>query len=170
MRMRRVRVPSLRAGTVRLVGSEAHHLARVPRVRPGDPVVVFDGDGREADGRVEGTEADAVAIAFAEPRPASTEPPLDLDVAVALLKADKLPQVVRQATELGVARIRPFVSRRCDVPRLSPSKAERLRRVAAEAAKQSGRAQVPEIAEVVPFERMTWSGPAWIGAPDADRS
>jgi 16S rRNA (uracil1498-N3)-methyltransferase len=164
-----VRVRQLRQGSLRLVGPEAHHLARVLRVRPGDPVVAFDGAGREADGTVAAVDAQAVAIELGPTRTASVEAPVAIEAAVALLKGDKLAQVVRQLTELGVARVRPFVSGRCDVPRLSPAKADRLRRVAAEAAKQAGRARVPEIDEVVPFERLTWSGPAWIADPRAER-
>lgn len=170
MRVRRVHVPGLRAGTVRLLGAEAHHLARVLRIRPSDAVVGFDGDGAEADGRVEEVAGDEVTIRFEPLRAARSEAPLEIHVAVALLKGDKLGQVVRQATELGATRIRPFVSSRCDVPTLSPSKAARIGRIAEEAAKQSGRARVPEIDPVERFDRLAWTGPAWIADPTAARS
>lgn len=168
MRVRRVRVPALSEGPLRLTGAEAHHLARVLRVRIGDPVVGFDGAGREAEGAVLALDDQVVTIRFGPARAAEVEAPLEVDVAVALLKGDKLAQVVRQLTELGVARVRPIVSARCDVTRLSPAKADRLRRVAAEAAKQAGRARVPDIDEPVALERLRWSGPAWIADPNAE--
>jgi 16S rRNA (uracil1498-N3)-methyltransferase len=164
-----VRVRALQEGTLRLVGPEAHHLARVLRVRPGDPIIAFDGAGQEAEGTVASVDADAVMLALGPARTASVEAPVEVEVAVALLKGDKLAQVVRQLTELGVVRVRPIVTARCDVPRLSPAKADRLRRVAAEAAKQAGRALVPTIEEVVPLARLSWSGPAWVADPRARR-
>lgn len=169
MKTRRVRVPDLREGPLRLLGSEAHHLVRVLRMHEGDRVVGFDGAGHEADGRVAQVEDGVLEVVFSEVRSASNEPPLSLDVAIALLKGDKLAQVVRQATELGATRIRPFFASRCDVPRLSPAKATRLRRVAEEAAKQSGRARVPSVEDVERFEQMAWSGPAWLAEPMAER-
>ena len=169
MRVHRVRVRALGQGTLRLTGSEAHHLARVLRVRPGDPVVAFDGAGQEADGTVTAVDDQAVTLQVGPARTASVEAPVEVEAAVALLKGDKLAQVVRQLTELGVTRIRPIVAARCDVRRLSPAKADRLRRVAAEAAKQAGRARVPEVDEPVPLARLSWPGPAWIADPRAER-
>lgn len=168
MRVRRVRVDGLREGAVRLRGDEAHHLARVLRVRPGDPVQAFDGRGCEADGEVARVGDGAVELRLAAPTASAREAPLELVLVVALLKGDKLAQVVRQGTELGVARFALATSRRADVPRLSPAKEERLRRVAREAAKQSGRARVPAIDEPVPLPRLSWSGPAWVAHPDAE--
>jgi 16S rRNA (uracil1498-N3)-methyltransferase len=164
-----VRVRELHEGALRLTGPEAHHLARVLRVRPGDPVVAFDGAGQEADGTVTAVDDQAVEVALGPVRTTSVEAPIEVEAAVALLKGDKLAQVVRQLTELGVSRVRPIVTARCDVPRLSPAKADRLRRVAAEAAKQAGRARVPPIDEPVPLARLAWSGPAWIADPRAER-
>ncbi len=169
MRIRRVRLDELAAGTVRVRGDEAHHLARVLRVRPGDPVEAFDGRGREADGAVVAVDDAGVELRLEAPRSSSREAPLELVLAVALLKGDKLSRVVRQATELGAARIVPFVARRGEVLRLSPGKAERLRRVAAEAAKQCGRARVPAIDEALPLADLAWEGAAWVADPGAER-
>ena len=57
--------------------------------------------------------------------------------------------MVRQGTELGVARFLPLKTRRCDVKVLSDNKRARLQRVAKEAAKQSGRSVVPEVGEMM---------------------
>lgn len=168
MRRRRVRLAEVRAGRVRLAPEEAHHLGRVLRARPGDPVQAFDGAGHEAEGRVAYVEDGDVELELETPRASQREAPLSLTLAVALLKGDKLAQVTRQATELGAAALRPFVSDRCDVPRLSPGKLTRLRRVASEAAKQSGRARLPDVHDAVPLAQLAWEGACWVADPGAE--
>ncbi|MEX2502245.1 MAG: 16S rRNA (uracil(1498)-N(3))-methyltransferase, partial [Trueperaceae bacterium] len=159
----------LAPGRACLLGAEAHHLARVLRVRVGDPVQAFDGRGRLADGAVQAIDDDGVDVVLSEPRPSDREAPVRLTVAVALLKGDKLSGVVRQATELGVVRIAPLLTRRADVPRLSAAKLTRLRRVADEAAKQCGRAVVPVVDEPAPLSTWAWEGVAWVADPSAER-
>ncbi len=146
MRKPRVFSPEL-AGEIRLTGREAHHLVHVLRVEPGREVVVFDGTGLEATGRVESIEGGTVVLTLSDPGPARREPPVEVVLYVALLKGDKLAGVVRAGSELGVNRFVPLVSEH-SVPReMGRAKLERLRRIALEAAKQSGRAKVPEVAE-----------------------
>ena len=167
-RVRRVRVPDLDRGAPGqrwIRGAEAHHLARVLRVRPGDAVQAFDGAGRIAAGTVARLDEDGVAVLLDAPHASDREAPVRITVAVALLKGDKLSDVVRRATELGAARIATLETRRADVPRLSSAKASRLRRVADEAAKQSGRAVVPEVAGPVRTDALSWEGPAWVADP-----
>lgn len=165
VRAHSVRVASLREGRVWLYGGEAHHLARVLRSRPGDAVRAFDGDGFEAEGHVAAVAGDRVELCLGTPAEAEREAPLSLTLVVGLLKGDKLTQVVRQSTELGVDVVVPVVSRRADVPRLSPGKADRLARVAEQAAKQSGRARVPRIGPPRPLDEVAWEGPAWVADP-----
>ena len=169
MRRRRVRLAQVRSGRLRVAPEEAHHLARVLRVRPGDRVQAFDGSGLEAEGRVVHVADGEVEVELGPPGVSPREATLSLTLAVALLKGDKLAQVTRQATELGVAALQPFVAARCDVPRLSPGKLTRLRRVAAEAAKQSGRARVPEVHDAVPLTELGWEGACWVADPAAER-
>jgi len=146
MRIPRVAVPEL-APEVVLSGREAHHLLRVLRVEVGRRVRAFDGRGREAEGEVAWIEDGRVGLRLGEPVEAEVEPPLEVVLYVALLKGDKLADVVRAGSELGVSRFVPLVSER-SVPReMGRAKLERLRRIAVEAAKQSGRAKVPEVAE-----------------------
>jgi 16S rRNA (uracil1498-N3)-methyltransferase len=167
VRVHRLRLDALGAGPRRVVGSAGHHLARVLRVRPGAPVVAFDGAGLEAEGRVERIDDEGVWLDLGTPRAATTEAPRSLTLAVALLKGDKLADVVRMGTELGVAGFRPFVARRCDVRELSAAKLDRLAWVASEAARQCGRARVPEVAAAVPLAALAWSGAALVADPRA---
>lgn len=153
MRKPRVFVSHI-APEIVLSGREARHLALVLRARPGREVVVFDGSGLEAAARVIRVEPEAVLLRAEKPRKASREPPVELVLYVALLKGDKLAQVVRAGSELGVARFVPLVTER-SVPReIGQAKLERLRRVAVEAAKQSGRSRLPEVAAPETLERL----------------
>ena len=167
MRRHRIHLPRLEAGTSVVTGSEALHLVQVLRVAPGSRVRAFDGSGLEADGTVREVEGGRVIVELDAPRATEVEPELDLTVAVSLLKGDKLSGVVRQCTELGVRAFQPLLASRRDVPALSPNKLARLRRVAQEAAKQSGRAYVPPVHEPVALDGLEWSGTALLAHPRA---
>jgi 16S rRNA (uracil1498-N3)-methyltransferase len=82
--------------------------------------------------------------------PAAAEPGVAITLAAALLKGDKFDDVIRDAAMMGVAAIQPLVTDRTEVPAAragSVARVERWQRVALSAAKQSGRARLPEVAE-----------------------
>jgi 16S rRNA (uracil1498-N3)-methyltransferase len=168
VRRHRVRIEGLVPGERRLVGPAAHHLARVLRVRPGAPIAAFDGRGAEAFGTVLAVDAEAVLLDLEAPHPSATEPERAVTLAPALLKGDKLADVVRMATELGVVAVRPVRTRRCDVTELAPPRLARWRRVAEEAARQCGRARVPEVAEAVRLDALSWTGRLLVADPEAE--
>ncbi len=142
-----------------MTGPEAQHLVQVLRVPPGARVRAFNGVGLEADGFVTDVDAFRVTVQLEAPQASTVEAPLDVTLAVALLKGDKLSEVVRRGTELGVNRFMLFTSERCDVRELSPNKLDRLRRVAQEASKQSGRSVVPGVAVVGALGTLPLDGP-----------
>lgn len=167
-RVHRVLVPALTAGALELRGPEAHHLRDVLRVKPGAAVEAFDGAGQVASGVIGAVSRDGVTLQLEEPRRGEVEAPVELTVAVALLKSDKLSDVVRQCTELGAARFELLVTRHADVTSLSPARLLRLRRVAEEAARQSGRATVPEVSDPSPLGQLEWDGTAIVAEPEAE--
>jgi 16S rRNA (uracil1498-N3)-methyltransferase len=145
--------------TVTLAADEARHLRDVLRLKPGDEVYVFDGHGREFQCRVEESRRDSARLTVAgEADPARPESPLRLTLAVALLKGEKFDLVVQKATELGVARVAPVVTKLADLRLRDESDAAkrvaRWQRIALEAAKQSGRAVVPEVSSPVSFQSL----------------
>ena len=157
-----VHASAIDGGVVTFDAGETRHLSRVLRLGPGDLVVAVDGDGRELTVRLTavGPRSAAGAIVGARERPA--ESPLRLTLVQGLPKADKMDVIVRMATELGVARVVPILTER-SVPRALPERAtarlDRWQRVAREAAKQCGRAVVPEVVAPLPVA-------AWLaGAP-----
>jgi len=144
---------------VTLAADEARHLREVLRLKVGDEVYVFNGEGKEFRCRVEDTRRDAAhLLVIEEVEAARPESPLQLTLAVALLKAQKFDLVIQKAIELGVSGVVPVVTNRGDVRLRDESdvtkRMARWQRIALEAAKQSGRAAVPVISEPVPFETL----------------
>lgn len=168
-RIDRVLVDELRAD-VTVTGPEAHHLRDVLRVRQGASIEAFDGNGSQARGVVAAVDRDGVRLSLGEPTRSTSEAPVAVTLAVALLKGDKLADVVRPATEIGVAAFRLFVSTNCEARELSAVRLERLRRVVQEAARQSGRAVVPTVHEPVPFADLVLEGTVLVGDPAATSS
>lgn len=152
---------------VALSAEESRHLRDVLRLRAGDEAFVFDGEGREflcvvaEPGGRGGREARLEVRAPAEPQ--RPESPLDLTLAVGLLKGEKFDLVVQKATELGVTRIVPVMTKRADVrlrdERDAAARAERWRRLALEAAKQSGRARLPAVETPAGFDAFVAAAP-----------
>ena len=135
---------------VTLTADEAKHLREVLRLKPGDEVSVFDGEGKEFRARVAQARRDSAELDLDEEiAPARPESPLQIELAVALLKGEKFDLVVQKATELGVTKIVPLITRYADIKLRDESDASkrvaRWQRIALEAAKQSGRAVVPEV-------------------------
>ncbi len=151
MTLRRFYAPkiafALDGKTATLGADEARHAHDVLRLEAGDEVFVFDGEGHEYRCVIaELTSHSAILKVVEDVQPASPESPLDLTLAVALLKGEKFDLVVQKATELGVTRLTPLITARADVrirePRDARKKADRWARIAFESAKQSGRAQL----------------------------
>ena len=163
-RIDRVLVDAL-APEVLVTGPEAHHLRDVLRVRQGDAIEAFDGSGSQARGVVASVGQDGVGLTLGPSTPSASEAPVRLTLAVALLKGDKLSDVVRPATEIGVTAFRLFVSTNCEARELSSVRLQRLRRVAQEAARQSGRAVVPVVEPPVPFTALRLEGLVVVGDP-----
>jgi 16S rRNA (uracil1498-N3)-methyltransferase len=137
-------------GSIMLAADEARHLREVLRLKPGAEVSVFDGEGKEFRARVAQARRDFAELELEqEIEPARPESPLRITLAVALLKGEKFDLVVQKATELGVVKIIPLITRYADIKLRDESDARkrvaRWQRIALEAAKQSGRAAVPEI-------------------------
>ena len=136
--------------TVTLAADEARHLRDVLRLKSGDEVYVFDGAGREFRCTVANTRRDSAELRIeSEVEPAKPESQLQLNLCVALLKGEKFDLVVQKATELGVTKIVPLITRYADIHLRDETDAAkrvaRWQRIALEAAKQSGRAFVPEV-------------------------
>ncbi|MFN2531667.1 MAG: 16S rRNA (uracil(1498)-N(3))-methyltransferase [Pyrinomonadaceae bacterium] len=141
---------NLSARTIILSTEETRHLRDVLRLKVGEEIFVFDGNGKEYSCRINAASRDSALVEIQnEVTPASPESDLNLDLAIALLKGDKFDLVIQKATELGVTKFIPVVTRNADVKFRNAvdlnNRVGRWQRIALEASKQSGRALVPSV-------------------------
>jgi len=143
-----VGAPLAIGGSVELDAGQANYLGNVMRLRVGAELLLFDGESGEWLARVTDIGKRRMTLVIDRlTKPIEAVP--DLWLAFAPVKRGPVEWLVEKATELGVARLLPVVTRRTVVERL---KLERLAAIAIEAAEQCGRTLVPEIAEPVSLE------------------
>jgi 16S rRNA (uracil1498-N3)-methyltransferase len=157
--------------SVRLSAEETRHLRDVLRLRVGDEAYVFDGEGKEFRGSVSDTDRSSSVIRIVEEsQPPSPESPLNLTLAVALLKGEKFDVAVQKATELGAGCVVPLVTSRADVrihnPEDAQKKQTRWQRIALEATKQCGRAKLMKIDAPVAFAEFVARPPVNLAVSD----
>ena len=138
-------------GTARLGGDEARHLSQVLRLGVGDEVAVFDGAGREFHARVERVARDAVEVRLIAEAQAAAEPAVRLTLAQAALKGEKMDDVVRDATMMGVSAVEPLLTANVAAHLKAGRAPDRWKRIAIASAKQCRRAVVPSIGTGMAF-------------------
>lgn len=139
---------------------EARHLIRVLRLKAGAAVRVFNGRGGEFDAVVDAVTKDGARLRVGTGREAALEARVAVTLVQAVLKGEKMDDVVRDAVMMGVAAIQPLVTTRSEVTLASLRRGhrqERWRRIAVSSAKQCGRAVVPVILEPRAFEAVAAS-------------
>lgn len=147
---------TLAAGaSVRIEGNPAHYLTRVMRVAPGDIVILCDDVTGEWAARVVDAGKRDVVLEVADLLRAREAVP-DLWLCPALLKKDRFDLILEKATELGVARIQPLITRRCVADKLN---LERACAITTEAAEQCARTALPELAEPVKLDALLANWP-----------
>jgi 16S rRNA (uracil1498-N3)-methyltransferase len=142
-------------GDVTLDGSEAHHLAVVRRIGPGDAVTLFNGDGREYPARVVEAGKRRVIVQVVRADEPKRELGFTLHVAAALPKGDRGDFLVEKLTELGVTDFTPLVTDRAIVKPMD-DKVDKLRRAVIEASKQCGRNVLMRVHAGAPW--LAWCG------------
>jgi 16S rRNA (uracil1498-N3)-methyltransferase len=158
--------PALDPGdeVVTLPKGEAEHLSRVLRMGVGDTVAVFDGRGHEFLARVVSAARRDVQVQLLTRVHPAAESSVALTLAQAVLKGDKMDDVVRDAVMLGAVAIQPIVTRRTETTvgaLIRGARVDRWRRVALASVKQSKRAVLPEIRSPLTFENyLDEPGPA----------
>ncbi len=149
---------ALREGDIFSLDKEdCQHARKVLRLREGDQVEVSDGQGRHFSAFLREAEGNSLAVELGQEIWEDPESPLETTLVQGLLKGDKMDQVIRQATELGVDRIVPLFSYR-SVARFGQEKAEkkvqRWQRIARGAASQSRRSLIPRVEAPIAWEEL----------------
>lgn len=135
---------------VAIEGGQAHYLAKVMRIGEGDAVVLCDDTTGEWVARVASAgKREVVVVPERLTRPREQVP--DFTLCAALLKKPNFDLVLEKATELGVRRIQPVITRRCVADSLN---AERALAIVTEAAEQCARTALPEIAAPVKLDAL----------------
>jgi 16S rRNA (uracil1498-N3)-methyltransferase len=133
---------------VTLANEQARQIASVLRLRERDQIAVLDNSGWQYDVRLERVTTDYVTGAIVARSRAEREPAARLTLYQAMLKKDNFEWVLQKGTEIGVARFVPLITERSVVRQkdLKAAKAQRWQRIISEAAEQSGRGFLPELA------------------------
>ncbi|WP_374532611.1 16S rRNA (uracil(1498)-N(3))-methyltransferase [Phenylobacterium sp.] len=142
---------------VALDQGQSHYLASVMRRAVGEEVLVFNGRDGEWRAPIEVLGKRGVIVRpTAQERPQAVGP--DVDLLVALVKRPRVETIVEKAAELGARRVRLVITERTNAER---TRLDRLAAIAAEAAEQTGRLDVPEIVEPVKLQRLIegWEAP-----------
>ncbi len=136
-------------------GKEAHHILDVMRLKELDKVVAFDGSGKEYIGFIKEIKHKSLIMEIVETRRYSGKYLFKITLIQAIPKKDKMDYIVEKSTELGVHSIQPVVTARTVIKwdeRKRSANVDRWRRIAIEASKQCGRADVPIIDIVRKFD------------------
>ncbi len=177
MRLTRVFVEAALApgSAVELPPDTGSHLAKVLRARSGDELILFNGDGREFSGSIQEVRGSRVSAFVREGRSVDRESALAITLIQCVPRGDRMDFIVQKATELGVARIVPVLSRR-SVVRLdaaqAQSKANHWRAVTVSACEQCGRNRLPVVESVQPLlnylgKSVQGAGPRLVFEPES---
>ncbi|WP_111494722.1 16S rRNA (uracil(1498)-N(3))-methyltransferase [Marinobacter bohaiensis] len=153
MRIPRIYTPAaLTAGAdIELDDHAANHVGRVLRMQPEQSIELFNGDGRDYPAILTDVGKRHVRARLGEPVTNASESPLQVHLGQVLSRGDRMDFAIQKSVEMGVARITPLVSERCEVKLKGDREDKRLRhwqQVAISAAEQCGRARVPTIEPV----------------------
>lgn len=144
-------------GIIKIEGDDSRHIARSLRMAVGDEVTVCDGSSMEYICTLTRIRDEECELRIISESLSAREPKCEIILCMAYPKGDKLETVIQKAVELGATKIIPFESKRC-IKRPKAEKLDKLTarhaRIAEEAAKQCGRASVPEVTAPLSFSSM----------------
>lgn len=151
--MPRFFTPEKPSETITVTGSDARHIGYSLRMKVGDKLTFCHG-GTDYSCAIESMTESEILCRVESSAPTLAEPSADLTIYQAYPKQDKLELIIQKTAELGACRIVPFLSARCVARpdrKTYEKKLARFQKIAEEAAKQSGRGRVPEIAPLMTF-------------------
>jgi len=152
----------------------SRHLSQVMRLRPGDSLVVFNGDGHDYRATLLQPRKDAAVVEIIERGEVEAEPPLAIHLGIGISKGDRMDLVIQKSVELGVAHITPLFTERCVVRLSNERLAKRLAHwqgVLIGACEQSGRRRLPSLHNAISLDEwLRDAGPGLLLYHRASRS
>ncbi|MBF0318550.1 MAG: 16S rRNA (uracil(1498)-N(3))-methyltransferase [Nitrospirae bacterium] len=140
---------AISGATAIITGETARYVLTVLRYKTGGEFCIFDETGRFYKGTITSCSKNEAHLSITRQPAPNTESPVSITLCQGLLKGAKMDLVVQKAVELGVKRIIPMITNRTQLD--YTRKIDRWRKIAIEAARQSMRVAVPEIAEATNF-------------------
>ena len=150
--------------TVDLSDAVVQHVCRALRMRVGDPIILFNGDGNEYHAQLETVEKRRASVRILEVSQPAVESPLQIRIGQSLSRGERMDYAVQKATEMGMQQMFPLFSERCEVKLNNERQDKRIRhwqQVAISACEQSGRCAVPTINAPQTLEQ-------WVEQEDAE--
>lgn len=139
-----------------IAGEDARHIARSLRMQPGGSLILCDSIGTDYNGRIESVADDRVVVRVLNFCKSVAEPGVRVTVYQGLPKADKMDSIVQKSVETGAVGIVPVMTARCvskPDEKAAAKKIIRWQKIAHEAAKQSGRGIIPQVAPLTDFRQ-----------------
>lgn len=152
--------------SVRLDDKASHHLARVLRAKTGDALVLFNGRGGEYEAVITLVDKKGVEVAIGKFIDREVESPIQIHLAQALARGEKMDFIIQKAVELGVHKVIPLTTERCNVKLAGEREEKRVEHwqaVAVSACEQSGRNYVPQVEAPLSLKM-------WLPTVKADRA
>lgn len=140
------------------------HVCRALRMKPQEPLILFNGDGSEYKARLTKVEKRAASAHIEECLNSKSESPLKVSLGQSLSRGERMDYAVQKSTEMGVREITPLFSERCEVKLPKERQGKRVnhwQQIAVSACEQSGRVIPPEI-------HMPSTLETWLKAQNAD--
>jgi len=141
-------IPLSAGAQVDLPESAAHHAVRVLRLKRGDGLTLFNGEGGEFEAHIERIDTRAVGARLGAWRDVECESPLRVTLVQGLATGERMDYAIQKAVELGAAAVQPVTAAR-SVTRLDAARAEKRtthwRQIAISACEQCGRNRIPEV-------------------------
>lgn len=153
MRISRLYTPvTLLVGkTIALDENSSHYLRSVLRLRKGDSLILFNGDGADYTGQLAEMDRKSVMVAISEKQLRSVESPLTINLGLGISRGDRMDLSVQKAVELGANNLTPIITERCVVQFKDDKKQQRLdhwQKIVYHAAEQSGRTSLPTLSAI----------------------
>lgn len=138
---------------IKICGDDAHHISKVLRLKEDDEIIICDKNGQDYYCSIKSIAKDEVICWVLKKEVSATEPNISITLYQGVPKGDKLETVIQKCVELGCVRIVPVAMKRSvAVIKDKEKKQTRMQRIAYEAAKQCGRAKIPEVSQVLSFK------------------
>ena len=144
--------PLTNGAVVSLSSAGAYHVSRVLRMRPGAPLIVFDGTGVDYPSEIVEVDGDNVSVQLRNQTPGTGESPLKITLVQGISRGERMDWTLQKATELGVVGVAPVLTAR-SVVRLDEKQAAKKqahwRAIVVGACEQCGRSKVPSVSAPV---------------------